>query len=330
MLVVALGGASVLALAACGLVSGLGDLSVCTATDCVDAGVDAVAVDGVAADVVVDVAPDRAPQTCGADSGACTGALAAGWTPVAFAASPTEVCPSNFIASELVFNPLAQVGACACSCNLTTQPACGLGAVSLAYGNSIGCGSGNLNYNVSVDGQCTDFGAGTFTEVAFHKWSKPSLTPGTCAGGPVADGKKVSTTAARACVPPPTCAEDVCNGAVPSGFKSCVIHDGDVACPSGPFTAKSVTGTSTSLACAPCGACVVGGQCGVATVRSYGDSACTVLKDTDVADGNCNATLGAGGINHFTYVAPVQNVTCTAGISSSAVDLVGKRTVCCR
>ena len=322
LLVVVFGGVSVSAFTACALISGLGDLAVCSNADCPEPA------DG-GADAMADVTSDGGPQSCTAAPGPCIGALAAGWTPLAFAPSRTNGCPPNFVASDLLSSPSAQPGVCACACNLVTQPTCGVGVVSISYGNGA-CGNGPLTFNVTVDGQCVDYGVGSFNETVFQKWSKSVLTAGTCNGSAIVDPSKVTTTAVRACAPPAACDEDVCNGVVPAGFKSCIARDGNASCPPGPFTQQFVTGTSTSAQCSACSACTTSAQCQAATARAYGDSACTVLKDSVVADGNCNATVSAGGVSHFKYQAPVQNVTCTPGTSTPTVDLVATRTICCR
>lgn len=288
-----------------------------------------LAADG-GADAIADVSSDRGPQTCSAASGPCVAAVAAGWTPLAFAPSRANGCPSNFLASDLVSDPVAPANTCVCTCNIATQPSCSIGVATLNFGSTSQCTGAPSNYNITANGQCVDFGFGNFTENAFQKWTKLGLTAGTCNGSATADASKLTATPVRACAPSPACNEDVCNGTVPAGFKSCITHDNDLTCPAGPFTQKFLAGTSTSAQCSTCSACTISAQCGAATVRSYGDAACTILKDSITADGTCNTTAGATLVNHFRYDAPVQNVTCTPGASLPTVDLALKRTICCR
>ena len=67
------------------------------------------------------------------------------------------------------------------------------------------------------------------------------------------------------------CAEDVCNGAVPAGMRSCIVSPGDVTCPAGPFSDKAaVVGPSATLACDPCSQCNVTGTCGSDGCRTSG------------------------------------------------------------
>lgn len=137
----------------------------------------------------------------------------------------------------------------------------------------------------------------------------------------------------RACAPPPACAEDVCTGSVPNGFRSCIVGPSGASCPSGPFSNQVVVvGASAEVSCTSCTACSVTQQpCGAGTVKFWGDANCTTQpKGSIAADGNCNATNGASGVNHFTYENQVQGVQCNGGTSTAAATLTAEQTVCCR
>ena len=289
--------------------------------------------DVTTADVGLDAIEEPGPPLpCTSDSGACSGAVPSGWTLTAFAPNRTAACPGNFTSTDVVASPTSQSGACTCSCNIASQPSCALGAVTMKYSNDTQCGVTYATYNITTAGACIDYGAGTFTLVSHHAYTKLGLTPGSCTTAAVLDKTKVGVTGMRTCSPPTACAEDVCNGAVPAGMRACVVSSGDVACPAGPFSDKvAVVGGDATLSCGGCSACsVTQSPCGNGTVKFWGDANCTSGKGSITADGNCNVTGGGSNVNHFTYENPVQNVACNAGASTAAVDLSTKRTVCCR
>ena len=299
---------------------------------------DVIAADVVTNDVVTtDVATDAVdepspPPPCSSDGGACTGAIPLGWTLTAFEPNRAAACPVSYASADVVASPTPQSAACTCSCSVTTQPSCELGAVTMKYSSDAQCGNTYATYNITTAGACTDYGAGTFTLASHHSYTKLGVTAGTCATAAVTDATKVGSTAMRTCDPPAGCAEDVCGGAVPNGMRACIVAAGDVVCPAGPFTDKAaLIGDDTTLSCGACSACnVTQSACGNGTVKFWGNSSCTTAKGSMAADGNCNTTGGASGVNHFTYENPVQNVVCNAGTSTPSVNLKTKRTVCCR
>jgi hypothetical protein len=288
--------------------------------------------DVVTNDVIADVISEPGPPVpCSTDASSCTSALQAGWTPIAFAASRTTACPSNFTADDVVMNPQAQADACSCSCTPGQAPSCAIGNLVGTFGQSSQCNGGNNSFNITSDGQCYDWG-GTFTVAVWHDWTKLPLTPGTCTSIATLDPNKVSTTGARACEPPPQCEEDVCSGSAPAGFSSCIAHDADVACPSGPFTTKTLVAASIKFDCGTCSACSnTGTGCGVATVDYYANANCTGSLATDTVDGNCDLTGNLqSGASHFKYTSAVIGAACTAGTSTAAPTATGPKTICCR
>ncbi len=286
-----------------------------------------------AADVGLDVVEEPGPPLpCTTDASVCSGTVPQGWSLVAYEANRSTACPGNFTTTDVVASPTLQAGACTCSCNVTTQPSCALGTVTVGYSGNNQCNFTLPPMNITTEGQCVDYGIGTFTPFSYNSYTKLPLTPGTCTTAAATDTSKVGSTPTRTCIPPQTCAEDVCNGDVPQGMRACIVGAGDVACPAGPFSDKAaVVGSDTSLTCGACSACsVTASACGNGTVKYWGDSSCTQAKGTIAADGKCNATGTPSGVNHFTYENPVQNVKCNAGTSTPTADLAGKQTVCCR
>jgi len=292
-------------------------------------GPDVVTNDVVIPDVVTEPGP---PVPCSTDASACTSALAAGWTPVAFASSRTTACPSNFTAEDIVANPQVQTGACTCDCTPGNAPSCAIGSLSGTFGSSSQCGGGtNGPYNITTDGQCYDWG-GSFALANYHDWTKLGLTPGTCTSAPTLDANKVSTDPMRACAPPPQCAEDVCSGSPPAGFSSCIVHDTDLLCPPGPFTSRTIVADGVQFACGACAGCTnTGTGCGAAKIDYYATSNCTTALATDTVDGNCDpSNTGVNNVSHFKYSAPVVGAACTPGTSTATPTPTNLRTICCR
>jgi hypothetical protein len=76
---------------------------------------------------------------------------------------------------------------------------------------------------------------------------------------------------------------DTCGPAAAAGFQVCVLHEGDVDCPSGsPYSMKSVfyQGYDDTLACSPCTCASTVGACS-ARLSVYSDGACGTLLAAD-------------------------------------------------
>jgi len=178
------------------------------------------------------------------------------------------------------------------------------------------------------DKQCVPFqNMGTLAG-HFGITQKLGMTNGVCGAMPVTDATKIVATAMRSCTPPTTCEEEVCSGKVPAGTRSCVVHDGDMACPA-PFTEKvGVAGSDVTLGCG-CGACAVSATCGDANLNFFNDANCAVQRDTIPADGACHDTTQVAA-GWFMYASTAMNVACAAPVLGPTPTLSAPRTVCCR
>jgi hypothetical protein len=286
--------------------------------------------DGASADVVI----ESGALACTSDASTCTSALPTGWTPIAFETSPTLGCPSNFTTSNVVTQPQAQPGACACDCKTTQAPSCAVGSLTGAFGEDNQCADGtNGPFNIITDGECFDWG-GAFTLAPYHNWNKLGLTPGTCTSSATLDTSKVSSTPMRGCEPSSQCAEDVCNGTVPAGFLSCIAASGDVICPSGPFSNHlGLVADSIQFTCSACAGCTATGTgCGAATVDYYSGTTCTTSLATDTVNGTCGLSSGTGvtSVTRFKYTCGVLGAACTPGTSTPSPTPTTPRTICCR
>lgn len=295
---------------------------------------DVVTFDGpVTGDATIDVTNDVTeepgpPLPCTSDASVCSGAVPGGWTLTMFSANRNTACPVNSTGADVVANPGVTAGACTCSCK-ASGTTCSTGSVTGKWANDNGCGNGWGTWAVNTVGQCTAF-PNAVTVGTYNQFTKLPFTAGTCSGTATADPNKLTSTPMRTCAPSTACAEDVCNGAVPAGMRSCIVSPGDVTCPAGPFSDKAaVVGPSATLACDPCSQCNVTGTCGTATLKYWDDGNCTVARGSLVADGVCNPTASQH-VSHFTYEGTPQNVVCNAGTSAPKPALTTKQTICCR
>ncbi len=277
--------------------------------------------------------PPAPPQACTTASGACVASLEAGWTPFAYASSRAQACPANYVSSDLVTTPIASAGACTCACSISPNdpPTCAKGTFQGLVG-STSCTSTGVTYVVDGTG-CTNFGGGAMS--AYARFVPFPLTKGTCTGSVTKDATKATGTPTRACAPPTECLEDLCSGKSPTGFGSCIVHDGDVPCPAtGPFTSKTLVGSGVDLTCDGCATCENQAACGVATLRYYNDPTCTTEVASRVVDNQCNGLAsGVAGQNtqRFRYDVATNSPKCNmTSTPTTATALAQARTVCCR
>jgi hypothetical protein len=184
-------------------------------------------------------------------------------------------------------------------------------------------------YAVS-DGKCVAYS--TLALGSPHAVTQLPLTPGSCTGGVSGDDSKVTTTAVRRCAPSAECREDACRGNLPTGLRACIAHDGDVACPPGPFADKTVAGTGVTVGCNDCTSCTASATCPVGTLGFFSDASCTASVASIAADGQCHTNQTTGGGNlYIRYDAPAQGVACQPGTSTPKdATLASPITFCCR
>lgn len=261
----------------------------------------------------VGVIPDVSLPSC---DGAC--GSPSGFTPVLFALDQKTSCPSGTTTLNGAADPSIG-GACACDCKVTQPPTC----LPMLLNHDL-ADTPNACTNVSpfvptLDGGCYDAGA-----TGLHAyWSIPPPSvdaPGTCTTTPANNPSAASATASRLCLD--TSCQATC--AQTSGFQTCFVANGNVACPAG-LTSHHVGNVAVS--CNACSSCSVGGSCGGA-VTLYADNACNTALSTIGVDGGCAPTNGTtlGGLK---YVPAIVNQTCTPGTASGTVSLQQELTVCC-
>lgn len=240
------------------------------------------------------------------------------WKPFAVAIGPAAVtCPGGASASDVLrTNPNAGAGACACQATSTVAPSCVNGTVTFKVGT--GCGSTGVTTE-SSSATCHLVSGSLASSVSFT-----TLTPtgGSCAAQSASDPSKVTSDAVTLC---PS------SSSTPSGFRACVVTNGDVACDAAGFPEKHLAGKSTTLSCAgTCQTCKATATCTAASVDLYSDTGCGTKVFHLPADA-CTATGGASG---STVRAMIYNVTVTPKYEASdplsaTAGLDAPRTVCC-
>lgn len=255
---------------------------------------------------------------------ACTLPSAQGFTLVLFG-DATQSCPSDFTAGDLVANPAAGAGACACGdCAATID--CSSGPIASYYDNNGGGGNatcGTPGATADANGGACRNAAGRFGEHA--KIDAPTAVVGACTAPAVPSRGAVTTQAKRICTPgSATAPTAACNP--PGDMKACLVADGDATCPASAPT-KHLVGTDFDLTCTACG-CQVAATC-TGKIEFYSQSNCTGMPARTLNVGSCTST-SQDTFNSTKWTGSVATQTCTKQPAPPAsVALTGQRTVCC-
>jgi hypothetical protein len=270
-------------------------------------------------------APDAA-------TGSCTSSIPAGWTLVALELS-RGVCPAGFTPVDLVGDPQAMPGACACACEITAPPSCTSGTLQGSFSSMKGgpaCAMKVPQVSVSGGG-CTQLQPGGPVPASIAIDTLPS-TGGACTASVMADTTQVASSEVRACevTGGAADAEAVCDGSPPPGFSSCISAPGQVQCPAAsPFNSRTVLAASETLVCTPCTGCTVSGNCTAPLVTYYSDYLCNTPVATFPADGSCTQPNWSGTIAGVEYHATAQP-SCSGTGSTATFQAVSPQTLCCR
>lgn len=297
-----------LAIAACGLVSGLDDLHVGDS----EGGADAVP------DVPAEAAGDDGGSTLDAslDVGSCEGGSCnapVGFQPVLFASDRNTACTG---ATDVVVDPSPALGStCQCTCNTTAATAVCLPQPQIISSTSFAC-SASANVPVALDGGCNSYNQGLSTSNA--SVGPFPLLDGGCTSKLNASGT-VASTSGRLC-PVASCA--ACQA--PAGYQLCYFAAGAATCPNG-MTAHTIASTAT-FACSAC-TCAATGSCR-GTLQTYSNLSCGNFLDALPVDGTCRSLKGSV-IRSFQYTPSANLTGCTAGSSAAGVSLTAQGTVCC-
>lgn len=281
---------------------------------------------------LTDVASEQPPV--GNDASACIRAIPAGWTLSAFNPAATS-CPAGF-ADHPIYSGMATIGntACTCGCTVTQAGTCqGTLTVLIAPGQGVDTCSVTLASGATVNG------ANCIPAVAPRVESAQATFTGTGQGGQCTSStitnasQLMKPTAQHYCDVPPASSDAVCNGTAPTGYASCIISSGSLACPA-PFTgAMYRVEDDITLNCSACTGCSVTGTCGAGTLTMFPDGACGLAPVGSVPANNNSCVVFNGGdevaVGSINYTAtPI--AMCTGGTTMAMSAVVGPRTICCR
>ena len=288
---------------------------------------------GPKVDASTDAPPDARPDptACTTDADNCkTPDVPPGWSAAAYVKGVQTPCPQDYgPADDGVTDPVLGPNACSCSCTKTQDPDCQTGT-SAWSGVGATCGGFSVGFNYT-GGACRPTG-GTVDD--YDKASAIAQSGGVCAVQAVPNDAAITSTTARLCIAGPKCQSAACGGYAPKGFASCILTDGDTACPaSSAFSVKHVVAQQAHAACSSCGtACAFQGACGAGKLTFYSDAACNTLIVSIPANGTCVPTGKANAvIGGLKYTASGTFTGCTAtGTTTASLDLQNPRTVCCR
>jgi hypothetical protein len=280
-------------------------------------------------------------ETSGGDASSdttasCAMALPSGWTLVAYETS-RAACPAGLgMAHPEVAEATIAAGACACSCSITTPPTCDVGTLATQWTESAASPSSacpNAGPQLAING-ATCVPLSSFSEGPPAGFSAEPIpfAGGACTGVVMPDPTKLSLSLVQYCDVPAASAEDVCEGTVPSGFSACIVADGNVPCPSGPFTTQLEVDDGDELVCPTCDSCTVTGACGSPQVTFFSNGNCTGPIGALACTGLCEGSglLGDGNVGGAEYSAQVQAACSASSSGTPGVSPAGPHTLCCR
>lgn len=276
----------------------------------------------------------------------CTASAPSGWSgPVDLfdaangGAPPGCAAPYSIDAFDGTSEPLAFPANCGCTCSPPSTATCGAVTVSFFFDSSCKNPCTGTPVTVTPGGACVTGCPGALTMRA----TLPTATGGSCSGNA---SKSVPTLGwghtARACgLPgadsPGGCSTgSLCVARPPSPFPSslCVWRAGDVACPSGPYSARSVyyAGATDTRDCTACTCGTSGGlTCTAAQIFSYADGECpNNAAGSIVGDGSCVSAPGSTSVVRAGSSSP-SGASCSANPVSATGSVVpiGPTTICC-
>jgi hypothetical protein len=288
---------------------------------------------------------DCEDPACTSQGYACVGAPPSTWTVAPFNATSRPGCPAALPAQDNVdVDPLnlAGVSTCGCNCAVAGAPSCVAGDIVTRYGPDNTCdgegGAGTpVNYP-TADGGCTAQGL-FVAPFVFAEGPPPSggsctpegsvIVPSTGATqGQLCGGE---TMFGAGCGAAQVCA------LVPSGYTSCILHEGQVSCPSGVYSTPHFVGTlDDTRGCTACTCNTPTGECTPGTWAFFANPNCAGAPSISIpTDGVCTGT-GAPPAGTATQSNQFRSVLTDAGCAAAApvqptgsVMLTNPDTVCC-
>jgi len=292
---------------------------------------------GTVPDVVIDVADVFVPPTCATIDASCLGTPMpdGGWALLGVAPG-TTACPSgDFDPVALVENPKVAGNSCTCGgCVAAGKFACS--TFTMKTGG--GCNGSTFTQNIATNPCVSDTQNGAGARVAATATNPPLSSGVGCTIAATGTGQ--ATTDPLSGCRPNKCEADFC-GLNGKGFKTCIVHDGVAACPSG-FNLRGYAGGAGAVTCAGCTCTTSDGRC-TGSVRVFaggggggtcdGDGGLNGIeyKGTVGADGGCMDPMVNYNSLFFAADPPPPVVCAPAAPTMVAGDagLLAIKTICC-
>lgn len=287
-------------------------------------------------DGLIDCAdPDCTGPTDGRE---CVALAPAGWTLVAFTLGDVATCPAGY--GDLVKVVEAPISgshcACACSCPGIQNNPCVHGTLTAVIGNT--CTA--VNVAVNVTGGCDPLGVtlGNYNSIK----AKPlAVTPIDVAVDGTLPGVQLGSSGVT-CLPSPSDAGGCSGGQAclpkTTSASLCIQSPGEVDCPAGPLTKRTVIGSGSmddQRSCAACTCSSSAASCSNPTFAGYTADDCSSNTAAAVIDNTCHQPPSGDWKNadRFIYSATPNAPTCA--LKGPAPDVIGSiklqdaRTICC-
>jgi hypothetical protein len=265
----------------------------------------------------------------------CVPPVPSGWTLVAFNATSHGFCPIGYTTPTNVLVDPTNLGpsTCSCSCDVTTQPDCYSGQVTITYGTG-NCGTSAGGFDVD-GGTCMaaalPFSASNHA-VAPIPPSGGSCSPTVTETPPSPGGSMGKTcTVANAPTTGSCSAGQVCAPPGTATYALCIAQSGHVACPSDHPNAHTVGTGITGGGCGACSCAAPNTSCDSPMFTVYSDGACATSIASMTADGTCQAVTAGVAVASYLYTA-TPNTGCvppTQPQPTGNATLSDQGTVCC-
>lgn len=197
------------------------------------------------------------------------------------------------------------------------------GTIGTKYSSDTKCDNpaGNIDAN---NGACFPYN-GAFVST-YCSILPPPATPGPCSAPGVGVPAKLTADATTHLCHPAidSCAETFC--APPNGMKTCLVAEGDVACPANAAT-KTLVGSEPDVTCGAC-TCTSTATC-TGSLTFYSGSGCT--GGTKVLQANTCTMVNQASIKSTQWAGTASNLACTNIVpgAPTSVGVKNARTVCC-
>ena len=288
---------------------------------------------------------DCEDPACTSQGYACIDAPPSGWTAAPFSATSRPGCPSTLPAqADVDVDPTNLTGmtVCGCTCTLGAQPSCVAGNIVTRYGPDNACDGGNgggtlVNY-ATDDGGCI---VKSLFVAPFVLAEQPPPSGGSCTAESTVSPPSTGATEGQLCGGQTTfgagCGAGQVCALVPGGYQACILHAGQVSCPTGAYGTEHSVGTlEDTRGCTACSCNPPTADCAPGRWAFFANATCTgapsiVIPTTGVCTGTGAPPAGTlTQSNQFTSVVSDAGCAAAAPVEpTGSVQLTNADTVCC-